>query len=1001
MGYQGLYRWGYEGSYDLNIIGQSSSTMRPLKIGGNCLHFEVCPGVSSHNRVVTSDDSIWAGAYYFDGTGFIELQSRPQLELTGDCSVEAWIKIDSASPHNVILPIVARVIEIDSKMFQFSFHLVFENDSEVATLVLNVLSSTMNPSINLSGGAIKVDEWCHVACVINRTGCTIFANGVPISTGTMVNDRMLSLDAPLFIGGADDKHFIGFLYDVRIWNIARTAENIRNEKNSMPKTDLSNLVCHMITTQSSDEIIIDNIAENQPGLLRGGASWNSSVNPTVLPLGTVYGYKCTITPKFSNEFILSNDSFISDINQLQAQYTIGDTRHDHALVRYVNHVATTKSMDLSSVLNCRWDDIAPSEDHLVTMPALKELVNMTADIQDCMSSEDNTTNDTKEICGSMNRAGVQMSPGNIRNDCHLRLYCGRRLGRDLIPGSDGQCGPNNGPQCADCKAADPHNSVGDTRISVHHSHLLVLSINLSGHSCDVCQCSNSNNTFWRCTSGCDYDECIVCALKEKTKVVCENAALERNSSSGPKTVKPVEARFKLLVNLNRALSQAISFVDLCMVNKPWSIANLLASCRGLIFEVTKRPIWAAAISATTQSGSTFELRLSRPRAAKHARTGTPDNDARYMVFSQAFRQIHMMPPASLRRSDKLYNTFLMGERAHDAGGPYRESFAMYAMELQSTALPLMVRVPNEKHSVGQNREKWILNPGAVSSLHMEMFAFMGKLLGIAIRTKEYLALNIPSIIWKLLVEDTPTREDLEGIDLFQVQSLDRMRHIESEGITSESFNYIFYETFTAVSSDERVVELFPGGSKVDVTFENRKQFCDQVEQFRLHEFDRQAEAVRHGLATIIPHRLLSLYTWDQLEVMVCGLPTVDIALLKSITEYSSCSSTDQHVQYFWQALEEFSHEERSNFLRFTWGRSRLPLTADGFSQRLKLQNFNKRPADSYLPVSHTCFFSLELPAYSTLDIMKDKLRYAIFNCQAIDGDDTSVGMTAAGMGWEE
>lgn len=32
-------------------------------------------------------------------------------------------------------------------------------------------------------------------------------------------------------------------------------------------------------------------------------------------------------------------------------------------------------------------------------------------------------------------------------------YCSRILGRDAIPGSDGQCGPNNGPQCKDCKAA--------------------------------------------------------------------------------------------------------------------------------------------------------------------------------------------------------------------------------------------------------------------------------------------------------------------------------------------------------------------------------------------------------------------------------------------------------------------------------------------------------------------------------------------------------------------
>ncbi len=33
-----------------------------------------------------------------------------------------------------------------------------------------------------------------------------------------------------------------------------------------------------------------------------------------------------------------------------------------------------------------------------------------------------------------------------------KYYCARRLGTALIPGSDGQCGPNNGPQCAECRA---------------------------------------------------------------------------------------------------------------------------------------------------------------------------------------------------------------------------------------------------------------------------------------------------------------------------------------------------------------------------------------------------------------------------------------------------------------------------------------------------------------------------------------------------------------------
>lgn len=35
-----------------------------------------------------------------------------------------------------------------------------------------------------------------------------------------------------------------------------------------------------------------------------------------------------------------------------------------------------------------------------------------------------------------------------------KYYCGRILGKDKIPGSDGQCGPGNGPQCVACKNSD-------------------------------------------------------------------------------------------------------------------------------------------------------------------------------------------------------------------------------------------------------------------------------------------------------------------------------------------------------------------------------------------------------------------------------------------------------------------------------------------------------------------------------------------------------------------
>ena len=101
-------------------------------------------------------------------------------------------------------------------------------------------------------------------------------------------------------------------------------------------------------------------------------------------------------------------------------------------------------------------------------------------------------------------------------------------------------------------------------------------------------------------------------------------------------------------------------------------------------------------------------------------------------------------------------------------------------------------------------------------------------MGIAIRTKEYLALNISSIIWKLLINDTPTIEDIELIDYSLIKSIDIMKSCDEE-----SFNCSFYENYNTISSDDRMIELIPNGSNVDVTYENRLDYCDKIIQVSL------------------------------------------------------------------------------------------------------------------------------------------------------------------------
>ena len=95
--------------------------------------------------------------------------------------------------------------------------------------------------------------------------------------------------------------------------------------------------------------------------------------------------------------------------------------------------------------------------------------------------------------------------------------------------------------------------------------------------------------------------------------------------------------------------------------------------------------------------------------------------------------------------------------------------------------------------------------------------------------------------------------------------------------------------------------------------------------------------------------------------------------------------------------ERFDDTERAKFLKFVWGQSRLPLRASDFERKFKIQRYHASDSNpaKFLPISHTCFFSIELPRYGTLDLMHARLLLAITHCDTIDADGTSNGIANA------
>jgi hypothetical protein len=171
---------------------------------------------------------------------------------------------------------------------------------------------------------------------------------------------------------------------------------------------------------------------------------------------------------------------------------------------------------------------------------------------------------------------------------------------------------------------------------------------------------------------------------------------------------------------------------------------------------------------------------------------------------------------------------------------------------------------------------------------------------------------------------------------------------------------------------------------------------------RVQETQDVMNIVKQGLHSVMPVAALALLTWTELEKRMCGVAEVDVKLLQANTEYDEeLSPTDEFIQRFWRVLEGLESEDKRAFLRFVWARSRLPLGSAQFHQKFKIQALASSGTgdgsasgggatagwmDSQMPKSHTCFFALQLPRYSSDEICRDRLLYAVRNCVEMDGD---------------
>ncbi|KAF9587900.1 hypothetical protein IFM89_006154 [Coptis chinensis] len=250
------------------------------------------------------------------------------------------------------------------------------------------------------------------------------------------------------------------------------------------------------------------------------------------------------------------------------------------------------------------------------------------------------------------------------------------------------------------------------------------------------------------------------------------------------------------------------------------------------------------------------------------------------------------------------------------------------------------------------------NPNSVyQTEHLSYFKFVGRVVAKALFDGQLLDVYFTRSFYKHILGAKVTYHDIEAVDPDYYKNLKWMLEVTD-------------------------YELIPGGRNIPVKEETKHEYVDLVAEHILTNAIRpQINSFLEGFNELVPRELISIFNDKELELLISGLPEIDLDDLKANTEYTGYTAASAVVQGFWEVVKAFSKEDMARFLQFVTGTSKVPLEGfkalQGISGAQRFQIHKAYGAPERLPSAHTCFNQLDLPEYSSKDQLQERLLLAI------------------------
>jgi hypothetical protein len=214
---------------------------------------------------------IESNALSFDGANYNQIAHNATLDITGNVTVEAWIFLPGTAGRRTIVAKNNGAGDANST-YQLT----------VASIATNqwafVHTSGATTNLILSAGSVPINTWTHVCAVKNGTAVSLYQNGVLNNTGTLAGATATSHTQPVRLGdrNALDAKFVGSMHDVRIWNVARTAQEVF-ETHRLRLTTATNLVANYHLSNPEEAEANDYSGNNFSAVYLPAATYGSNL----------------------------------------------------------------------------------------------------------------------------------------------------------------------------------------------------------------------------------------------------------------------------------------------------------------------------------------------------------------------------------------------------------------------------------------------------------------------------------------------------------------------------------------------------------------------------------------------------------------------------------------------------------------------------------------------------------------------------------------------------